>query len=52
MKMDDTLVTIQIHKRDYEILKEIADQDKISIAHALTMQFSGWGYYKKKRKII
>lgn len=39
------LVTVEITRVDYEILKEIAKHDDISIAHALSMQFSGFGLY-------
>lgn len=41
------LMTVQIHLMDYDILKKIAEHDGISIAHALSAQFSGWGLYKK-----
>ena len=39
------LVTVQISEVDYVMLNRIAKHDNISIAHALTMQFSGWGAY-------
>lgn len=39
------LVTVEITRVDYEILNRIAQHDNITIAHALTLQFSGLGFY-------
>jgi len=39
------LVTVEITRVDYEILNRIAKHDNISIAHALTLQWSGQGFY-------
>jgi len=46
-ELENELVTVQIFKIDYEILKHIAFEDDITIAHALSMQFSGFGFYNK-----
>lgn len=45
---DTELVTVKIHKLDSDILNYIAKLDDITLAHALSMQFSGLGLYNKK----
>jgi len=39
------LVEVLINEVDHAILDRIAKHDNISVAHALTMQFSGYGLY-------
>ena len=42
------LVSVVIHRVDYELLNKIAKFEGITIAHALSMQFSGFGLYDHK----
>jgi hypothetical protein len=44
-EQDKELVTVQICKIDADILNHIAKHDNITLAHALSMQFSGWRMY-------